>query len=138
MIRTSAGLPERLLQEARLGARYFSASLAATLLDVALFQLWVGQGAAAGVAAAIGYASGLLLHYLLSRWAFASARRGTAQLRELAGFVSTGVFGLVLTSAGVQALVALGLPPLFAKLVIIPVNFCTLYLLRRRLVFQRA
>lgn len=137
-MRLSAGVRARLLQEARLGARYFGASLAATLLDIALFQLWIGHGAAAGIAAAIGYTSGLLLHYLLSRLAFASTRRGTAQIGELAGFVTTGVFGLALTTLGVQALVLTGAPPLLAKFAMIPVNFCALYLLRRRLVFQRA
>lgn len=137
-MRLDADIRSRLLHELRVGVRYFGASLAATLLDLAVFQFWAAQDVAAGLAAAIGYTCGLLLHYLLSRLAFASARRGRAQIGEFAGFASTGLFGLALTALGVQALVQAGAGPLIAKVAVIPVNFCALYLLRRRLVFQRA
>lgn len=120
--------------------RYILASLAGTIGDLGTFLLLYSQGLLAGLAAAIGYACGTLVHWLVSsRFVFpdrlseAGIKRGGQQ----AMFVMSALIGLGLTTLIVSAADAAGSDPRIAKLVAMGVSFLTVWLIRLTLVFRK-
>lgn len=120
-------------------ARYIVASLAGTAADLGCFLLLYSQGLLAGLAAAIGYACGTLVHWLVSsRFVFpdrlseAGIKRGGQQ----AMFVVSALIGLGLTTLIVSAAAAAGSDPRLAKLFAMALSFFTVWLIRLLLVFR--
>lgn len=92
--------PSRLLRFMRDMIRYAAASVFALFLDYGVLMLLTkGLGVDYLAAAAAGFLSGLVLIYLLSvRYVFEGRRRRAPRV-EMAGFLITGVVGLMLTEA---------------------------------------
>lgn len=127
-----------MLRELRLALRYGAASGVALLLDVMTFLGLIDRGLAPALAAALGYALGLGVHYLLSRaLVFGSSRVGIERLREAGSFVLTGLAGLAMTASLVHLLaVGAALPVWLAKSVATGVSFVALYAMRRAAIFR--
>ncbi len=135
----SVALAALLRGEAR-WARYLGASVAALITDAGLFLLLLGVGMTALSASAMGYVTGIFVHWLVSsRLVFAdgAAMRGTGQRnRQKALFVGSALIGLAITTAIVGSGEAMGFDPRLAKLIAIIVSFQTTYMLRRHVVFR--
>lgn len=120
--------------------KYTTASAAALALDYGVYWLLAGGlGIDVGPAAALGYAVGMLLAYLLlsagvfrGRWL--SGRRGI----EATLFVLSGLVGLVLTFVTATLVHQLAGGSLHvAKFAAVAVSFVTVYLIRKFVVFRR-
>ena len=119
---------------------YLLASALALGSDAGLFLLLLDAGLSPVAASAVGYCTGILVHWLISsRLVFAdgTAARGTGERhRQKLLFVGSALIGLAVTTAIVGGGSALGLDPRLAKLAAIVVSFQTTYLLRRHIVFR--
>jgi putative flippase GtrA len=119
---------------------YLVVSVAALALDLAAYWLLLASFASATVPAAIGYSTGLVLHYALaSRLVFSSNRDGSgfaAEAPTFAKYAATGIAGIVMTSAivGVCSNV-LGWSALAAKLLATLCAFVAVFLARKFIVF---
>lgn len=121
--------------------RYIAASALALAIDMGTFLALLALGVAAAPAAALGYALGIVAHWLASSRAVFSAgvaKRGPERRRQKAMFVGSALAGLALTTAIVGAGSALGLDPRLAKLFAIGASFSLTWLLRERVVFRPA
>ncbi len=121
-------------------AKYGAASAAALTLDfVTLALFYKGVGVNYLVAAAIGFLAGLALVYWLSvRYVFADRRRLDSRA-EIAGFLLTGLAGLVITETLMHLLVdRFCLPVVLSKAPTAGVVFLFNFLLRRALIFYEA
>jgi putative flippase GtrA len=119
-------------------ARYLAASVAALAADMGSFLVLLHLGLAPAPASALGYAIGILAHWLLSSRAVFSdqvAARGARRTRQKALFVGSALIGLGLTTLIVGTGAALGVDPRMAKLVAVAVSFAATWLLRQRVVF---
>jgi putative flippase GtrA len=136
VIDRTVGLARRLFGE---GLRYFVASAAALVVDYAvlvgateLFRIHYL------VSAALGFAGGLLVNYLLSvTWVFRE-RRLANRWAEAAGFAAVGLLGLALNE-GLMALFVegFGLAYAVAKIPATGIGFVFNYGVRRVLLFTR-
>ncbi|MGQ7830483.1 GtrA family protein [Altererythrobacter sp. Z27] len=127
------------LRDIRL-VRYGLASVGALAVDVGTFLGLMAAGTAAPLAAALGYAFGIVVHWLLSsRKVFHDqvAASGRARTQQKALFVISALAGLALTTAIVAAGDHVGIDPRIAKLAAIVASFTLTYLLRAKVVFQR-
>ena len=118
--------------------RYGLASVVALGADVGLFMLFLHLGFGPAGASALGYGSGILVHWLISsRLVFAqgAAPRGSARTRQKGLFVGSALAGLAVTTAIVALGSRLGLMPLVAKGIAIAVSFQLTYMLRKAVVF---
>jgi putative flippase GtrA len=118
--------------------RYIGASAAALAFDFALFMLTMSLGVPPAPAAAIGYISGIVCHWLVSsRFVFATqvAEAGVNRWQQQALFVVTALVGLGITTAIVGVGSHEGLDPRFAKIIAIGVSFQVTYVLRKKVVF---
>lgn len=118
--------------------RYIAASAGALAVDMGLFMTLMAFGAPAMSASVVGYAAGVLAHWLLSsRAVFAGAladgERG--RIRQKTLFLGSALVGLAITATIVGLGDMAGLDPRVAKLAAIVVAFQTTYLLRKTLVF---
>lgn len=121
--------------------RYFIASVGALAVDMGSFLALLSFGMIAAPASAIGYAAGILAHWLMSSRAVFQdnvAQSGPARTRQKALFVISALAGLVATIAIVGIGDAAGLDPRLAKLVAIAVSFLLTYSLRASIVFRGA
>ena len=120
--------------------RYGAASVAALALDAGtLLALVSCFGVNYLVAASIGFLSGLAVVYVLSvRYVYNDARM-LRPAGEAAGFLVTGVIGLVLTQASMALLVgAFGLQVGVAKIPTVALVFLFNFISRRMLLFYSA
>jgi putative flippase GtrA len=118
-------------------ARYLLASICALTSDFAIFLALDHGGAAPMVAALGGYASGLIVHWVISiRFVFDLAGGPTHAQRI--GFVVSALIGMSITLALVGALSAIGMAPAIAKLLSVPVSFLSVYAIRKYGIFARA
>ncbi|MCC6926681.1 GtrA family protein [Novosphingobium sp.] len=120
--------------------RYLGASVIALGCDMASFLALLSLGLAPGLAAAAGYALGIVVHWLVSsRKVFTGsvAAHGTARTRQKALFVVSALIGLGVTTAIVSGGAMLGLDPRLAKLVAIGASFTITWLLRDVVVFRK-
>jgi putative flippase GtrA len=117
--------------------RYIAVSAGALGVDLGVYFVGLSTGAAAALAAAIGYLSGVAVHWILSsRLVFDDvAQRGRARTKQKALFLTSAFIGLGLTVAIVALATRFGLDPRVAKLVAVAVSFQTTYFLRRTIVF---
>ena len=121
--------------------RYIAASAVALGIDMGTFLALLALGVAAAPAAALGYAVGIVAHWLASSRAVFSdgvAERRPDRNRQKALFVGSALFGLALTTAIVGIGTTLGLDPRLAKLLAIGASFTLTWLLRERVVFRVA
>jgi len=119
--------------------RYLLASVGALAVDMSTFLALLAFGTWAAGASAVGYAAGILAHWLMSsRAVFADrvAERGLPRTQQKVLFVASAVLGLGLTTGIVFAGDTAGLDPRAAKLVAIAVSFAATWLLRSRVVFS--
>lgn len=118
--------------------RYGIGSMVALGSDLTLFTALLRLGMAPVHASALGYALGILVHWLISsRFVFAqgAAAGGMARARQKGLFLGSALIGLGLTT-GIMTMGGMaGLSPMAAKLIAIAVSFQTTYLLRKSLVF---
>ena len=129
--------PAAIATRAPVFVRYLGASGIALCLDLAVFAGGVALGLPAGAAAAVGYSTGIALHWWLSsRAVFAGvATPGAARARQQMLFVLTALVGLALTTGIVTALAAAGVPAGAARAGAVGASFVATYLLRRAFVF---
>ena len=121
--------------------RYGVVSVAALAVDLGIFMALLQSGVASALAAAIGYAVGILAHWLLSsRKVFQDrvSQRGTRErTQQKAMFVVSALLGLVLTMVIVGASDMAGIDPRIAKIFAIGLSFVLTYLLRNVVIFAR-
>jgi putative flippase GtrA len=119
--------------------RYAAASVFALALDYGVLMLLTRLGVGYLEAAAAGFLSGLALIYCLSvRYVFEGRRRGAPRF-EMAGFLITGVIGLMLTEALMRLFVErFGLSLSLAKGATAGLVFMFNFLSRRSLLFKTA
>ncbi|MFN4020091.1 MAG: GtrA family protein [Erythrobacter sp.] len=137
MIRPLAALALRLSDIRFL--RYFGASLGALAVDVSAFFAALALGIAAGPASALGYALGILAHWLISSRAVfhdGVASAGRQRTVQKAFFVLSALAGLALTTLIVTLADGAGIDPRAAKLLAIIASFALTYALRARIVFK--
>ena len=119
--------------------RYGMASVGALAVDIGCFLALLALGAPAAAASALGYALGIVAHWLLSsRTVFAEtvAERGRARTRQKALFVGSAMIGLGLTTLIVGLGDLAGIDPRIAKLGAIAVSFAATWMLRNKVVFR--
>ena len=120
--------------------RYLGASVIALGCDMTSFLTLLELGTVPGVAAAVSYCVGIMVHWLISsRKVFTDsvASSGAARTRQKALFVVSALVGLGVTTAIVAGGSILGLDPRLAKLIAIAVSFTVTWLLRDVVVFRR-
>jgi len=119
--------------------RYGLASVGALAVDLGSFLALLALGAPAAASSALGYALGIVAHWLLSsRAVFADtvARAGRERTKQKALFVVSAMIGLGLTT-GIVGLADLGgIDPRIAKLAAIAVSFTVTWMLRNKVVFR--
>lgn len=117
--------------------RYLVASIIALCGDMLLFLGLLQADVSPAAAGFVGYAGGLLLHWMISiRFVFTPSDRATHGQRL--GFVASAVVGLAITTGLISGLSATGLAPALAKLVAVPVSFLSVYVIRKYGVFSAA
>jgi putative flippase GtrA len=102
--------------------RYVLASVGALAVDMGSFLALLALGVPAMAASALGYALGIVAHWLLSSRAVFTesvAASGPARRRQQALFVGSALVGLAITTLVVGGLVRLGLDPRGAKVLAI-------------------
>lgn len=114
--------------------RYLLASLCALCGDMLLFLALLQAGMPPSIAGAMGYAGGLLLHWVISvRFVFPSAAGPT--YRHRVGFAVSAAVGIAVTSGLISGLSVAGMAPALAKLFAVPVSFLSVYAIRKYGVF---
>ena len=119
--------------------RYGLASVGALAVDMGIFLALLAMAVPAAPASALGYALGIVAHWLLSsRAVFADtvAERGVERTKQKALFVVSAMIGLGLTTAIVGMADLGGFDPRLAKLVAIVVSFTATWMLRNKVVFR--
>lgn len=119
--------------------RYILASVGALAVDMGTFLALLSASVPPVAASALGYAVGIVVHWILSsRKVFADhvATGGIERTRQKAMFVISALIGLGVTMMIVGSTTAAGLDPRAAKLVAIGVSFAVTWLLRKRVVFR--
>ena len=118
-------------------SRYSMASMLALSLDFAIYLMLTTGQTRAALAGVIGYACGMVLHFLLSvRFVFDASAAHKAQPRLLGEFALSGLAGMVITVVVIAAATELAhLPALPAKILAASASFVVVYLLRRTVVF---
>jgi putative flippase GtrA len=117
---------------------YAGVSIVALGCDVAVYSANVIGQMNHTMAAAFGYISGLLVHFLLSRrLVFRSQAQGQSGVVEALGFLATGVAGLAITSCVVFVVSDLiGLGSVVAKIAAVLMSFAAVYFMRNNFVFR--
>ncbi len=118
--------------------RYLAASLAALAVDICSFLAFLSLGLVAASAAALGYALGIVAHWLISsRAVFMDnvAARGPQRTRQKAMFVISALLGLGVTTTIIGMASTLGFDLRLAKLVAIGASFMLTWLLRSKFIF---
>jgi putative flippase GtrA len=116
---------------------YTVVSAVALGIDLAIFTGLTSAGSKARWAGVIGYAVGLIVHYILSSW-YVFDTRGSAKsgVRRFIEFVVSGAVGVAITWAIISVSVdVLHLPALVGKIAAVGVAFIVVFLLRRGIVF---
>lgn len=120
-------------------ARYGLASAGALAVDLCSFLSLLALGAPAASASALGYALGIVAHWLLSSRAVfigSVAGRGAARTRQKALFVISALIGLTITTAIVSMADLSGIDPRLGKFVAILASFTVTWMLRNKVVFR--
>jgi putative flippase GtrA len=118
-------------------SRYSAVSVIALAIDFGVYIALVRLAVNVPVAGVIGYAMGMLTHYILSSaFVFDVARSQKSARRRLVEFAASGLLGLMLTVAVIASLTDyFAAPPIAAKVVAAVVSFLAVFLVRRCIVF---
>jgi putative flippase GtrA len=118
-------------------ARYILVSGVALVLDFTVFLALNSSIGHATISGVVGYAAGIVLHYLLSRYfVFGASQTPKAAHRLFAEFVASGIVGLAVTAAVIAlATGSFGLAPIAAKALAVGASFVGVFLIRRTIVF---
>jgi putative flippase GtrA len=119
--------------------RYVAASVGALAVDFGSFLALMSLGLAATPASSVGYAAGILAHWVMSsRTVFADtvAERGSGRNRQKALFVGSALAGLAITTAIVGSGEIAGIDARISKLCAVVVSFLVTYWLRKSVVFR--
>jgi putative flippase GtrA len=140
MARMAEQLPRLLRPLARLMPElsyYTVVSALALGLDLVVFTALTRGGLRAALAGIIGYAVGLVLHYILSsRFVFDTTGSTKSGLRRFAEFVVSGGVGILITWAIIAfSTEVLHVPALIGKILAVGTSFIVVFLLRRGIVF---
>jgi putative flippase GtrA len=118
--------------------RYLGASAASLGVDFATFMAALSAGVPPALAAAFGYAAGILCHWLISsRIVFVGrvAADSPGRRQQQALFLLSALVGLGITTAIVGLGSRYGIDPRIAKGIAIVVSFQATYVLRKKVVF---
>jgi putative flippase GtrA len=117
-------------------SRYAAVSVLALGLDFSVFLTLnsvIGHPTLSGV---VGYASGIVLHYQLSRiFVFATAASAKSAHRRFVEFVASGLIGLAVTASVIAVATGMGATPILAKVMAAGASFLGVYAIRRSIVF---
>lgn len=119
--------------------RYFLASVAALVVDLACLKLLLQTPLYAGISAGIAYSVGIVVIWLLlSRFVFAdgAAQTGRQRMQQKALFLTTAWAGLAITTGIVSLAEFFGADVWLSKGLAIFVSFTTNYLVRKFVVFR--
>jgi putative flippase GtrA len=122
----------------RIYTRYLGASAASLGVDFATFMAALSAGVPPALAAAFGYAAGILCHWLISsRIVFVGrvAADSPGRRQQQALFVLSALVGLGITTAIVGLGSRYGIDPRIAKGIAIVVSFQVTYVMRKKVVF---
>jgi putative flippase GtrA len=122
----------------RIYTRYLGASAASLGVDFATFMAALSAGVPPALAAAFGYAAGILCHWLISsRIVFVGrvAADSPGRRQQQALFVLSALVGLGITTAIVGLGSRYGIDPRIAKGIAIVISFQATYMLRKKVVF---
>jgi putative flippase GtrA len=124
----------------RQGVRYALVSAFALACDVATYTLALEFSNPPAIAGALGYATGLLLHYVLSSgWVFPDHTGERRALPTFIKFAASGLIGLTITTVVIAVLTTSGLSgPFGAKAAAVALSYITVFLVRRTYVFKPA
>ena len=130
----TAALEARLVRES---GRYLIASATALGCDLLVYAVLLRLQCMPPVAGALGYAAGMIAHYVLSAgWVFPDLGQRRRTLPTFAKFIATGVYGLGLTTAAIWMLTGAGLCGAYAaKVVAVAISYVAVFALRRAYVF---
>jgi len=119
---------------------YTAVSALAWLVDVAvLFFMAMQLNIPHYLAAATGYAVGLVVHYVLSvRYVFVYRRMAGQWRTELLLYLLTGLLGVALSAGIVHVGSLLGLPLIVSKLIATGVTFVAVFVVRKITLFTIA
>jgi putative flippase GtrA len=121
--------------------RYVAASIGALAMDMGVFLALLEVGLLSIAASAVGYALGILTHWMLSSRAVFHDRvsdKGTAaRSQQKAMFLASALLGLIMTVAIVGAGTAMGIDPRLAKIIAIILSFLLTYALRNIVIFRQ-
>lgn len=99
--------------------RFAGVGLVTTLLDILVFAFAVSVGTTPGLANVMSYSCGIAVSYGLNRhWTF----RTTGSHRRAVKFAASTLIGLLISTALV-ALLSTHVPPVFAKVITVPIVF---------------
>ncbi len=117
--------------------RYLVASVVALALDVAVFSVLRTIGMYAGIAGAIGYCAGIVVHWLISAsFVFTGrAKTGNASYVQRALFAGSALLGLGITIITISVLSSLGFNAMYAKTFAVALSFFAVYAVREFSVF---
>jgi putative flippase GtrA len=121
--------------------RYVAASIGALAMDMGVFLALLEVGLLSIAASAVGYALGILTHWMLSSRAVFHDRvsdKGTAaRSQQKAMFLASALLGLIMTVAIVGAGTAMDIDPRLAKIIAIILSFLLTYALRNIVIFRQ-
>jgi putative flippase GtrA len=119
---------------------YTVVSAIALAVDLVVFNLCQFGGMRASLAGIVGYSTGLLLHYVLSkRYVFETRANDKSEAQRFGEFCLSGAVGALLTwSIILMATDWLHLPAMVGKIAAVGISFFVVFLLRKSIVFARA
>ena len=120
-------------------SRYSAASALALALDFTVYLAFTGFGMSPPLAGVIGYAGGMILHYLLStRFVFDARATDKVHARLFGEFALSGLAGMGITALVIAlATGAAGLAALPAKVLAAGSSFLVVFAVRRAVVFAK-
>jgi putative flippase GtrA len=120
--------------------RYTIVSALALFTDIALYLQMIHFGIRPVLAGAVGYAIGVMLHFVLSCWkVFDATRTGKSSMRLFSEFLLSGIVGLALTTSLIWIITEImKQDAVTAKMVAVGVSFFAVFMLRRSVVFAVA
>lgn len=118
--------------------RYLAASVIALAADTAVFLTVQMMGLYAGIAGAIGYSVGIIIHWLISANIVFVGRTktGSPAYIQQTLFAGSAILGLVITLTTISVLSNMGFAPIFAKLVAVGLSFFAVFAVREFGVFK--
>ncbi len=118
--------------------RYLAASALALGFDIAIFGSLISLGFETAIASAVGYLSGIIVHWMVSaNVVFPGKKRdGGALILQRALFAGSAFLGLAITVGVVSIASSAGLPAMAAKALAVLASFFAVYAVRKWGIFK--